>query len=391
MTGAWGSRNVLGFPPMSASSSMPGSRRVLIVCLVGTFSVIFYQLLGHQKGHQGNFSRTTVLPAQKPEAEEVSPLPPAPEPAPEPQKEARQEPDVESILAEEAEKRFLASLMKKPTPPPVRPTPEMIRNARVNQLVSQARSLRERGDITTALTRLREALAISPENPLIISEIAVAYEQMGLPAKAAEQWRRITRVGEAAGDYFTLAQQRLRLLDQERMTRLDEAAESVFASNLLGASMAPPTLLLGQVEITDDTGNSQPLRALKLLVPIHAVPEAKVDVGEVVIQVLFYDAYRDGTVVQTNAIVNSSWVSKLDENGNERDIDWSTPEAEVLEVTYQQTPPDYRERKQTYRNYFGYVVRVYYKGVLNATAADPPQLLKMFPPPTTLQTTDFPQ
>ena len=369
-------------------------RVLLIVCLVGAFSAVFYQLLYQQKGHPGKFSKPEVATVDKTGPEEILPSPPSlsstsdqtPEPTPEPPKE----PDVESILAEEAEKRFLASL-KRRQPPPIRPTPETIRNARVDQLVAQARSLRERGDITTALIRLREALAISPENPLIISEMALAYEAMGLPAKAGEQWRRIYRVGEAAGDYFTLAQQRLRLLDQERMAKLDEAAEAAFSANLLGASLAPPTLLLGQVEITDDTGNTQPLRALKLRVPIHAVPEARVDVGEVVIQVLFYDAYRDGTVVQTNAIVNSAWVSKLDANGNERDIDWSTPEAEVLEVTYQQAPPEYRERKQTHRNYFGYVVRVYYKGVLNATAADPPQLLKMFPPPTMLSTTDFPQ
>lgn len=368
-------------------ASMPRLLKGLLLFLfVVAFSVAFYQMLHEQKGVQGNSSKK-----ETPDVEETTPEPAPSAPAPDPETALQKEiNEVEAILAEEAEKRFLASL-KKPTPPPVRPTPEMIRTARLNGLISQARALRDKGDVTTALTRLREALALSPENPLVISEMASSYEIMGLPAKAAEQWRRILQLGNAAGELRSLAQQRLQALDPEHFSKINSAAEDVFSKNVLGTPIAPPTLLLGQVEITDDTGNTAPLRALKLRVPIHAAPEAKVDVGEVVIQVLFYDAYRDGTVVQTNAIVNSSWVAKVDEKGNERDIDWSSPEAEVLEVSYQQAPPDYTERKQTYRNYFGYIVRVYYKGVLNASTAEPARLLKMFPPPPTLQSSEFPQ
>lgn len=308
--------------------------------------------------------------------------------------EASGEKKPEELLAQEAEKRFLAS-MPKPTPVPQpvqRHTPESIQAARVALLVNQARSLRDRGDISTALTRLREAQAIAHHHPQVISEMAISYEKLGLPAKAMEQWRRIYQIGEKAGIYYAAAEAKLRALDHsDTAAAMESAAEAAVSGSLGGSGDQRPGLLLGEVGTTDDTGNSAPQRSLKLRVPIHAVPGPKVEVGEVVIQVHFYDAFRDGTVVQTNASVQSAWVARLDEKGGEKEVDWSGPEAEVLEVAYEQQPPDFNERKQTSRNYFGYVVRVYYKGVLNASTAEPARLLKLFPPPLTLQTSDLPQ
>jgi len=76
--------------------------------------------------------------------------------------------------------------------------------------VAQARALRERGDTSTALTRLREALTISPNEPQVISELAIIYEKMGLDDKALDQWKRILEMGEGAGIYYAAPRQKLR-------------------------------------------------------------------------------------------------------------------------------------------------------------------------------------
>jgi len=95
--------------------------------------------------------------------------------------------------------------------------------------------------------------------------------------------------------------------------------------------------------------------------------------------------------VQTNAEVTSSWVARYDESGEESPIDWSSPAGETLEISYAQAPPESRTKRQSQRNYYGYIVRVYYKGELNASAAEPERLLKQYPAPITLHNTDLPQ
>ena len=307
----------------------------------------------------------------------------------------------QQLLALQAEKRLIATLPK-PTPIPRRAESPM--EARLNGLLHLARALRDRGDTSTALTRLREAQVISPENPQIIAEMAVTYEKMGLFEKATEQWRRIYAIGEKAGIYYTAA--------EAKLAKLRQPGEAAYVSDtpeqgslLPGAEPGEKVLSLGQVGTTDDTGNSEPLRRLKLRIPIQARPGAKIDVHEVVIQVFFYDQLEDGSVVETNANVVSSWARRTGPDGSEAPVDWRTPEPEVLEVEYAQepaAPPSApakgskgRRKPQLVperRNYFGYVVRVYYKGDLNASHAEPEKLLTQFPPPVTLQpSSDLPQ
>jgi hypothetical protein len=253
---------------------------------------------------------------------------------------------------------------------------------------------------------LREAQVISPENPQIISEMAMTYEKMGLDEKAFEQWRRIHAIGEKAGIYYAAAEAKLRAVAPPRQTYAleDEEAE---ASLLPETGPRKSVLSLGKVGTTDDTGNSQPQRHLKLQIPIQAQAGAKIDVHDVVIQVFFYDELKDGSIVETNAHIGTSWIRRIDAKGEEAAVDWTTPEPEVLEVEYSQSAPAptpaarprgknrraaaSKTEPAERRNYFGYVVRVYYKGDLNASYAEPEKLITQFPPPVTLQTSDLPQ
>lgn len=355
---------------------------------VGQVSAVLWHVVRDRSRPAVAVAPAEVAPQAQPAATPQAEIAATPAPTPAPQ-------SMEEIMAAEAERRFLAS-MPKPTPVPLpRETPQTLQMARVQHLVNLSRSLRERGDIATALTRLREALAISPRNPQIISEMAIAYEKMGLTDKAAEQWRRIYGLGEQAGIYYAAAEAKLLAFELPTAPTIP-ISEPTFEGALQGEEGAPapierPTLLLGAVGTTEDTGNSQPLRQFKLRVPIHCVPGGKVSPDEVVIQVFFYDQFKDGSLAQTNAEVSSSWATRLDEAGEESEINWSSAEGETLEISYAQVEPEAGTRQQSKRNYFGYIVRVYYKGELNANTAEPSRLLKQFPAPLTLHNTDLPQ
>lgn len=297
----------------------------------------------------------------------------------------------------DAERRLVESI---PKPTPVIAQREMTPENRLNDLLNLARTLRDRGDTSTALTRLREAQMLYPQNLQIISEMAITYEKMALIDKAIRQWRRIYEMGDKAGIYFAAAEAKLSAL---QLPTDPNAVQQVLPPSVAGgaANEAPPetstgisipgtVLSTGNIRTVDDTGNTQLLRNFKLRIPIVANPEhvGAIDVSDVVLQIYFYDQLSGGSVVETNANVSSAWASAP--------IDWSSSEPETLEVTYAQAeeglagPPD-RER----RSYFGYAVRVYYQGELNGVYCEPRKLLQLFPPPKTLSTTssssDLPQ
>jgi len=294
------------------------------------------------------------------------------------------------LLAEAAEKSLVAGLAK-PTPPSAPVTPA----ARVADLINLARTLRERGDMGTAMVRLREAQGIYLNYAPIISEMGITYEKMGLTDKAMQQWRRIYEMGEKAGIYYAAAEAKLRMLQLPDPTPEEmPAPRSLTGGTPAAVADAPPetrpVLTLGNVGTTDDTGNSQPLRRLKLRVPIQARPGSHVEPREAVIQVFFYDQLKDGTLVETNANVVSSWTHRTTASGDVLPVDWSSPDPEVLEVEYAQpafNPKAPHER----RNYFGYSVRVYYKGMLDAKFANPVKLLNQFIPPASLPSADLPR
>lgn len=299
-------------------------------------------------------------------------------------------PTEEQTQAADAEAALLASLPKA-TPTPTRQQATL--ESRIADIVAAARALRDRGDAITAIVRLRSAQTLAPNHTAIISEMAITYEKMGLTEKAMEQWRRIMEMGEGAGIYYVAAEAKLRVLQMPPL-----AAEGTPVLRPVVGSLTPdvaaesqPVLSLGQVGTTDDTGNTQPQRRLKLRVPIRA-SQGKIEPRDVVIQVFFYEQLKDGSVVETNANVTSSWARRMNAEGDVQPVDWSTPEPEVLEVEYAQPefdPKDPRTRER--RNYFGYSVRVYYKGQLNAKSAEPAKLINQFIPPSTLPSSDLPQ
>jgi tetratricopeptide (TPR) repeat protein len=264
----------------------------------------------------------------------------------------------------------------RPVPMPARaPTlPEPEQAARFKEAIAQGKLLRDRGDMGTALTRFREAAAMDARSPEAIFEIALTYEKMQLLDRAAEQWRRIYEMGEAAGPYFTAAESRLNQVKAEAMRQAmnelpttSEAVEGIAAGKTLG---------LLDVVAEDHTDRSVEKR-LTLRVPVKARPREKIDVRELTIQVLFYDVVDKQSLVQTTANVSSRWTSAP--------ADWTDTDTETLEVSYELPLPDPRASKRESRKYFGYLVRVYYKAELQASMGEPEKLVQQFPPEPQLQ------
>ena len=354
------------------------------MALLGALATAEIAVLGWHLGHPAKPTPAAqVIPSAAPTPSPLASATPAPA-KPQPPATADDNP------AADAEKSLLARLPK-PTPAVRR---EVTLESRVNELVAFAKALRDRGDTATAMTRLREAQSLAPRHCLVISEMALTYEKMGLTDKAIEQWRRIYEMGESAGIYYAAAEAKLKALQLPSPTEEESAPSQPAAGTLTpeaGSDLAP-ILSLGRVGTTDDTGNTQALRHLKLRVPILARQGKKIEPRDVVIQVFFYDQLKDGSLTETNANVTSSWARRESTSGDLLPVDWSSPDPEVLEVEYAQPELDPKNpRTRDRRNYFGYSVRVYYKGQLNAKFADPVKLLNQFIPPSTLPSSDLPQ
>ena len=270
-----------------------------------------------------------------------------------------------------------------PLPPPgtiagkVLPSAE----ARINELVDQAKKQRERQNMEGALAKLREAQIINQNHPLVVLEMAMTYEMMGLSEKAVEQWKRVFEMGSAAGSLYHLAEMKLQGTpteapeDPELPTRLPAIDPNLVGKDSEGLQ---PGSTLGLIEIrTVEEEDPAAVKNFKLGIAIKARPEEPIDVRDVVIQVFFYDMLENERVVQTNAKVSSNWTTAP--------ADWSEGGIEILEVGYTQPLPELEEERET-RKYLGYIVRVYYKNELQDVRAEPASLLTLFPPPLEVQT-----
>ena len=256
----------------------------------------------------------------------------------------------------------------KPTPIPAQPPrpPDPGNAERFTELLDQGKMLRERGDTGAALTKFREAQVLDPRNARAIAEIAMTYGKMGLTDREAEQWRRIYDIGETAGVFYAAAVAHLKAAQQETIRSTLGGAAPVETVEP-GAPMLE-LLALASVEARDALSSKK----FTLRIPMKARSGAKINVNELTIQVHFYDKVDNSRVERTGANVASRWSTTP--------ADWLESDTEVLEVDF-----DLPAEKKN-RQYYGYLVRLYYKGALQASAGTPEILVEKYPPPAKLQT-----
>jgi TonB family protein len=79
----------------------------------------------------------------------------------------------------------------------------------IDQLLREAIDLRHRGDTTTALVRLQEALKSDPNNPMVRDEITNTYGSMQPFDRWNEMRRKLLEIGPSAGAAYELTNQGL--------------------------------------------------------------------------------------------------------------------------------------------------------------------------------------
>ena len=285
-----------------------------------------------------------------------------------------------------------------------------------DQLLRQAKQLREKGDTTNSLSRLQQATALDPSNADVLAEMAMIYESMQLFDRSNETWRRLASLGPAVGPLYELADLKLKVGVPETTAATGNVSSPASPASTETQGI-PDDSTFGISEVTPNQANDPTAETrLTLRVGVKARPKTPIDHTEVKIQVFFYDVVDNDQVVLTDADVSYRWLTP----GH----DWATTDTEVLEVSYfraKQTnatietaiastpapipPPEKSGKhkgKQTEpanpspsagellpanesgeRKYLGYIVRVYYKDQLQAIRADPTRLLNLFPPPFT--------
>ena len=290
------------------------------------------------------------------------------------------------------------------SPEVTRPTPAPVARyqAGSGDLLEQARQLRARGDMNSALGRLREAQVAEPDNPQVIAEMALTYEAMQIPDRAFEQWQRLYNLGEGVGALYFLAD-----------TKLHAAPRSSAPTSQSGAAAGPSVndaavLKLADVHQEDLTDPSVEQKiSLKIIVKNR--PGVVIDPTKVRILTYFYDRVDGKDIVLTDAQTDFAWLSTAP-------VNWAGDKSEVLETTYlrpKPAPAPVPEAETPHVNkghahrgkgdvtveastpapnvapppsrvYGGYTVRLYYDRQLQDAQAEPVSLLQRFPPPVTL-------
>lgn len=253
---------------------------------------------------------------------------------------------------------------QRPTPVPLSAlTPKV--DPHFSELIEQGKLLRTSGDTAGALAKFREAATLASNDPLPIAEQAYTFEKMSLSNKAAEQWRRILAMGERAGVYYSAAQGKLNaaIADTTRTAAPAPAATAIPEGK---------TLALGLSRV-DNESTAGSAKKFTLSVPIRARAGETISVRDVKVFVLFFEKLNGKDIVRTSANVSNRW-------GNPP-ADWADGDNETLEVSYDLAASTGRGEP---REYYGYIIRLYYKGELQDTQAEPVALNQKFPASFTL-------
>ena len=266
----------------------------------------------------------------------------------------------------------------------------------VTALIEQARDLRFRGDIFTALIKLREAKLIEPRNPMVLAETAATYEQLEVPDEATKFWKELYNLGEGAGVMRDLAAFKLRMMNSLAMAnrQAELGVEAVSGSERDTHGLRPNAAIGFRDIVKEENVAPDDEVFITVRLKVSSRPGGSVDASEVAILVYFYEVIDDEYIVQTNADVAYHWISLP--------ADWrDSDNTEVLEVDYHQkafekeaadaskeeeeTTEEKEEGEgESSREFYGYIARIYYKGDLQDVAAEPVSLLNQFPPPNTL-------
>ena len=268
-------------------------------------------------------------------------------------------PHAEPVLPAAENGAQTAGIPPRPTPVPlILLTPKT--DPRYGELIEQGRLLRSSGDTAGALVKFRGAEALEPGNALAPVEQAYTFEKMSLPDKAAEQWKRVLSMGDRAGVYYAMAKSKLEMAVKETLGATSGGGPEIAKGKVMA---------IGNTAIEEEKDSSA-AKKFALTVPVRARMAEPVSVRDMKVFVLFYERMNGRDITRTIANVSNRWTSAP--------VDWKDGDTETLEVSYELPA---QQAHTEHREYYGYIVRLYYRGELQDTKAEPVSLNQKFPAP----------
>lgn len=285
---------------------------------------------------------------------EISPPPVIVPVAPEPTLELIPEPT--PVAAAEPLPVRLAT----PVIPPTLDTP--ITDEDIAEHLRAGMQAKSQGDMQGALQAFRAAWQAAPDHPKLIYHLAHTLDLMGLEAKAKPHWLTLWNLGHAAGNYFDLAEMRIK------------------GKGLANPDAAPVEDHEGRLKLVDVKLEKPPgfyggeKRLLSFTIKRNlAEPIQAEDIG---LAIHFFDLKNGRRIDRTTANkIQPAIISNTE--------DWEQRGVERLEVLYDQpemTPAEIVKYGQ--RKYYGYVLELSLRDPANPAApdrlqdalADPPEL-----------------
>jgi len=227
-----------------------------------------------------------------------------------------------------------------------------ITNNVAREVVDKALQMREQGDTQGCLSALKEAAELQPDHPKILAELATTYYQIGQEAKSASYWEQVHQMGaERAGTYWDLADMALK----------GELLEDNAPVN--------DQLRVSRHFVRAVPGDGEKDQRIVLRIQVEAVSKEPIDYRRMYLQVFFYDIVNESRFEQTIADTLPSYISAP--------YDWKDGEEEIIEVEYHLPELSAEQTAQLgRRQYFGYLIELYYHDVLQDLVAAPRKLAR---------------
>lgn len=208
-------------------------------------------------------------------------------------------------------------------------------------------------DVIGALKNLELADQLEPNHPEVLYRMGLLFDKLGNKRRATSHFQMVAAMGDRAGELSTLAIHYLN----------GEAPE-----NLSGGLMNRP-LSIGPA-FTEISVDEHGGRTVKLSLSIRAKAGQDIDPQSVVPYIYFYDLVDgleilpcDGEQPPVDEV--NPWRSE--------NPDYKDPEEELLDVTYHIPRID----DGAERDFFGFVVKLYYKDEIQDVLVEPRVLIEL--------------
>ncbi len=259
-----------------------------------------------------------------------------------------------------------------PSAPPIRivdPKPKSlpatldtpITDAAVLENLAIGLETRGKGDMQSALQAFRAAWQAQPDHPKLIYQLARTLDLMGLEAKAQPHWNTLVTLGHAAGDYFDLAE--IRIKGKGRVSaspaELEEREERLRIVDIKVEK--PPGFYGGEKRLVSFTIKKRD-------------PADKIDSADIGLGIHFFDVVNGRKIDRTTANKPTPTIISTT-------ADWEERGLERLEVLYDQpemTPVDIVHYGQ--RKYWGYALEISLRDPAKPNVPDSLQDLQADPP-----------